>query len=284
MLPASRIPTTTFPAINKLRITFCHHGFLKRKTASCTYHCLLVNDLRLVSITLLQPSTDSSDCISRPPASLEHFNMLLNTQMLTLATVFSTLVSSRPLDASRPRDIVPRSRSYAIINVDGGTSTEQSSQTTTVVKETKTIEVVNPGPTITQKITSVVVQPAPVPTRTGSSSKATSSSTRSASSISVLTSTSTQKPTISNSASSSVLEPIETLKPIFVTVTVSADSGSTEYYDDGMWHTLYPIKTLEAAVATSTLSTSSAQSSTAPTSTFLPVLETPKPSCNQTTV
>ncbi|KAH7380710.1 hypothetical protein BKA66DRAFT_465233 [Pyrenochaeta sp. MPI-SDFR-AT-0127] len=217
--------------------------------------------------------------------------MLLNTQILTLATLLSALVTSRPLGAPRPRDIVPRSRSYAIINVDGGTSTEESLSATTIVKETKTIEIVNPGPIVTQDVTSIVVQPAPVPTPTRPSSKSTSSPTRSSRtstptsshvSTSTSTSTSTQAPTISSSASSSISEPTETLKSIFVTVTVPADSGPTEYYDDGMWHTLYPIKTFEAVAATSTLAASAASSSTAPSST-LPILETPRLSYNQTT-
>ncbi|CAO2647798.1 Nn.00g087200.m01.CDS01 [Neocucurbitaria sp. VM-36] len=211
--------------------------------------------------------------------------MLINTQILTIATLFSTLVTSRPLDVAKPRNLIPRSRSYAIINVDGGSSTEAPAQATTIVKETKTVEVVNPGPTVTQEVTSVVVQPVPAPAVTSSSSKSTSRSTSSLSSststsLSSSTSTSVSTPTISSSSAVSISTSIETPKPIIVTVTAPENSGPSDFYDNGMWHTLYRIKTFEAVVATSTVPTSSLVTSS---STILPVLETPVLSYNQTT-
>ncbi|KAF1842433.1 uncharacterized protein K460DRAFT_370398 [Cucurbitaria berberidis CBS 394.84] len=157
--------------------------------------------------------------------------MLFNTQILPLAALFSTLASARPLDAQNPRDLAARSRSYTIINVDGGSSTGAPAQATTVLKETQTVQVANPGPTVTQQITSVVYQPAaPAPASTNSSSISTSSA-----STSSLVASSTVL------ASTSASTPIETASP--------------SYYDNGMWHTYYQVKTPEAAVTASTVST-----------------------------
>jgi hypothetical protein len=59
---------------------------------------------------------------------------------------------------------------------------------------------------------------------------------------------------VTNSTWSSTPTPIETPAPVFVTVTVSKANETTQYYDDGMWHTRYPIKSFEPAVITSTSS------------------------------
>ncbi|KAF2133220.1 hypothetical protein P153DRAFT_363433 [Dothidotthia symphoricarpi CBS 119687] len=172
--------------------------------------------------------------------------MLFNSRYFALATIISTLANGLPLDAPRPRDIIPRAKSYTVINVDGGSSTEAPPQTTSVAEqETKTVEVTNPGPTVTQKVTATVVEPVPAPVSTGSSST-TSISSRSASTA------------------------IETPKPSVITIVVTKGDGPTDYYDNGMWHTNYRIKTLEAAVTTFATSTL--------TSTSLPVLETLNPS------
>ncbi|KAI4929945.1 hypothetical protein J4E85_004566 [Alternaria conjuncta] len=139
--------------------------------------------------------------------------MLLNAQTLALAAFFSTLATGRPLDSSKPREIVPRNKSYSVVNVGGDASTPVATATS-VIKTTKTVEVVGPAQTVTQEVTATVVEPQPAPASTSSCSSS-----------------------------------IETPKPIFVTVTLSPDNGPTEYYDDGMWHTHYRVKTFEAAAA-----------------------------------
>lgn len=187
--------------------------------------------------------------------------MLFNTRIWAVMAIVSTIASGLPLDH---RDFVPRQKSYEVINVDGGSSTKASSPETTIVKATQTVEVVNPGPTITQEVTATIIQPAPA--STSSSSKCTSSASRSSTS---------STPSVTSSPSSTVSTPTETPKPVFVTVTVPVSDGPTEYYDDGMWHTKYPVKTFAAAVATSLYTASS--------STELPVLETPLVSYNETT-
>lgn len=147
--------------------------------------------------------------------------MLFNAQLLAVATLFSTLANGLPLDS---RDIHPRAKSYDVINVDGGSPTRAPTQDTTTIEVTATV--------------------------TGSTS-ATTTSSASRSLISTTTSYSISTASITSSPSSSISEPTVTPKPIFVTVTVPIEGGPTDYYDDGLWHTRYPIKSFEAAVATS---------------------------------
>ncbi|KAF1947908.1 hypothetical protein EJ02DRAFT_449379 [Clathrospora elynae] len=227
--------------------------------------------------------------------------MLLNAPILTLAALFSTLVAGRPLDSGKLQDIVPRDRTYAIVNVGGETATEAPPTATSVVKTTTTVEVVNPGPTVTLKVTATAVQPMPAlaPTSSSSSTKASSaptpSSAPSATSISTPGSTTVPEPNsrsnstpTPSSAPSTISSPspiptppsmstpsIETPKPVFITVTVSKDDGPTQYYDDGLWHTSYRVKMFEAAVMTASLAT--------PSSTALAALETPALSCSRST-
>jgi hypothetical protein len=169
---------------------------------------------------------------------LNFITMLFNTRHMAILASISLLANALPFDT--PRQLVQREKKYSVINVDGG-ATEPAQAT--VPEPTKTVEVVNPGPTVTQEVTTTV-DAAPVPTTTSSSSKSSSSTP-------VITST----PTVSATSSSSSKQ-IETPKPIFVTVTVSKDDGPTEYYDDGLWHTRYPVKTFESAVASITPSAS----------------------------
>jgi hypothetical protein len=210
--------------------------------------------------------------------------MLFATRTLAILASISIFANALPLD-TKARDFIPRQKSYAIVNVDGGST--QVAQATTVIRTTKTVEIVNSGPTVT------VVEPAPKPTPTSSSASSTSASSSSSSPSSTPTpasppsssksasrsSSSTSKPTpsVTSSASSSISTPVETPKPIFVTVTVSNDDGPTEYYDNGLWHTMYRIKTFEkAALATAVVS------STTTSCTTLPVLTTLVHSWNQT--
>jgi hypothetical protein len=201
--------------------------------------------------------------------------MLFATRTLAILASISIFANALPLD-TKARDFIPRQKSYAIVNVDGGST--QVAQATTVIQTTKTVEIVNSGPTVT------VVEPAPKPTPTSSSASSTSASSSSSSPSSTPTSaskssSSTSKPTpsVTSSASSSISTPVETPKPIFVTVTVTNDDGPTEYYDNGLWHTMYRIKTFEkAALATAVVS------STTTSCTTLPVLATLVHSWNQT--
>jgi hypothetical protein len=180
--------------------------------------------------------------------------------MAIIASI-SILANALPFDT--PRQIVPRQKNYSVINVDGGSS--DGAEATTVVKSTKTVAVVNPGPTVTQDVTTTVLSVAPAPMLSTSCSESTTSA---AASI-------TSKAVISSSSS----KPIETPKPIFVTVTVPKDDGPTEYYDNGLWHTYYRIKTFEAAVATDV---PSASGSVISSSIVAPALMTSMPSYNQT--
>ncbi|EMD89244.1 hypothetical protein COCC4DRAFT_32162 [Bipolaris maydis ATCC 48331] len=176
--------------------------------------------------------------------------MLFNKRILALAALFSTLTSGRPFDSAGAGKLVARSKSYAVVNV-GGDSTETSAEPTSTIKTTTTIEVVIPGETVTREVTATVVKPNPAPVPTpcpSSSSVAASSSSLPVSSTSTPISST---PPISTPntpmsvPSNSTSMPIETPKPIFITVTVSEDDGPTEYYDNGMWHTNYRIKTFE---------------------------------------
>ncbi|KAJ4334718.1 hypothetical protein N0V87_006627 [Didymella glomerata] len=83
--------------------------------------------------------------------------MIFNTQLLALATVASTLVGALPLD-----NIAPRAKSYSVVNVGGGASTEAPADATTVVDQTtKTVEITNAGPTVTAKVTTTVIESVP---------------------------------------------------------------------------------------------------------------------------
>ena len=157
--------------------------------------------------------------------------MIFNKHIVALASIAATLISALPLDTNQPRDVVPRAKSYSVINVDGGATSKASAEAT------KTVQVTNPAATVTAEVTATVVEPAPAPT-----SPSTTSSTSSSSS-SKRTSTSTRPSTTA------------TPKPVFVTVTVTTDDGPTEYYDNGMWHTSYRIKTIEAIATPSQPST-----------------------------
>ncbi|KAH6616729.1 hypothetical protein C7974DRAFT_402341 [Boeremia exigua] len=162
--------------------------------------------------------------------------MFFTTQYIALATIASTLVNALPLDISQPRDLVPRAKSYSVINVDGGASTAAPADATTVQVE---------GPTVTAEITATTTKPVPVPVATSTSTSCTSSSTSQPSS-------STPTPTSSSTTTTQIASSTtEAPKPVFVTVTVT-DGGPTEYYDNGLWHTSYRVKTFEA-VATPSL-------------------------------
>ncbi|EMD61012.1 hypothetical protein GGP41_009937 [Bipolaris sorokiniana] len=180
--------------------------------------------------------------------------MLFNKRTLALAALFSTLASGRPFDSAGAGKLAERSKSYAVVNV-GGDSTEISATPASTIKTTTTVEVVVPGETVTREVTATVVKPnpapAPTPCPSSSSVAASSSSSLDSSTSTPISSTPPiSTPTTPTSVpSNSTSIPTETPKPIFIAVTVSEDDGPTEYYDNGMWHTNYRIKTFEGDAA-----------------------------------
>ncbi|KAF3048881.1 hypothetical protein E8E11_005117 [Didymella keratinophila] len=177
--------------------------------------------------------------------SIEYLNMIFNTQLLALATVASTLVGALPLN-----NLAPRAKSYSVVNVGGGASTEAPAEATTVVDQTtRTVEVTNAGPTVTAKVTTTVLEPVSVPAETSASTSRSSPSPTPSSSSSPSSSSTSIK------ATTTLPSTTVTPTPVFVTITVTDDAGPTEYYDNGMWHTSYRIKTFEAVAAPTLLST-----------------------------
>jgi hypothetical protein len=172
--------------------------------------------------------------------------MLFGIQHMAIVASLALLSNALPFDT--PRQLAPRQKNYSVINVDGG-STEKA-EATTVIKPTKTVEVVNPGPTITQQVTTTVV---------------------------TIESTSSTTPSVTSTPASSKSAPVETPKPkpIFVTVTVPKNDGPTEYYDNGLWHTYYPVKSFEAAAAATSVPSASSTVN-------VPALETSAPSSSST--
>ncbi|PSN66775.1 hypothetical protein BS50DRAFT_573580 [Corynespora cassiicola Philippines] len=188
--------------------------------------------------------------------------MLFKT--LTVFVLALTLSDGLPLEgALKPRAIAPRAKSYSIVNVDGGSSTPpppKATTTTVVEKETKTkvktetLKVTDTPPTVTDTVTTAVT-PTPAP---GPTSKCSTDDEQSAPSPSG--------------------KPVETPAPSVVTIIITETTGPTEFYDNGMWHTNYPVKTFESVVAASA---DAAALDRAPTP--LPTLEpSPMASYNQT--
>ncbi|KAL1800259.1 hypothetical protein ACET3X_000601 [Alternaria dauci] len=68
--------------------------------------------------------------------------MLFNAHTLALAALFSTLVTGRPFDSPKPRDVGRRDKSYSVVNVGGDASTPAPATATSVIETTKTVEVV----------------------------------------------------------------------------------------------------------------------------------------------
>lgn len=148
--------------------------------------------------------------------------MLFTSRYWIFALSIASLSNALPLDAAlKPRNLVQRAKSYSVVNVDGG-STVPSDTPTTVLETT----------------TAIVT------------SKATSSTPTS-------TSTPSSTPAKKQPSSQASPKPTSTPKPSVVTVIITETVSPTEFYDDGMWHTLYPVKTFEQVVATTTASSSS---------------------------
>jgi hypothetical protein len=141
--------------------------------------------------------------------------MLFHSIVLLLGISVSNAL---PLDhAQAPRKLAQRAKSYAVVNVDGGStaSTTLSQVTTTVLQPITVI------PKVTSSTSISTPEPSPEPSP----------------------------------------EPTPEPKPILVTVVITETASPTKFYDDGMWHTSYPVKTFEE-IATPTVTPSSSYNQT----------------------
>lgn len=162
---------------------------------------------------------------------------------LSSALLISSCINALPLE-SHPKNeaLVARARSYSIVNVDGGSTAPPPPQTTIVEKETKTTTktttVTDSHPTTTNIVTASTnptAAPVPSPTSTPCTSETTTAVT--------VTERLSQTTPIS--------------VPSVVTIIVTETAEPTRFYDNGLWHTRYAVKTFEAVAApTTTLSTS----------------------------
>lgn len=148
-------------------------------------------------------------------------------------------------------------KSYSVVNVDGGptstsehissvtlTETVPSNPTTVTTNPTETVvytqdttivvtETQFPAPSVTQTVvyTTTIIASPPAPTTTETEST-TSTSTIVASNTTFVVPSLTSSPVISVS--------VVTLPPVTIT---ASQTDTTSYYDNGMWHTSYAIKT-----------------------------------------
>ena len=143
----------------------------------------------------------------------------MHVTSLYVLLLLPIITTSLPCEgALKARNHSPRAVSYAIVNVDGGSSTSSPEPTTVTEDTTRTVQITDAGPTITNTVITTVGQI--------SSSMLTSSSI-SPSSLSSSKSASNTKPTPATSV---------------VTVVITQSPKPTQYYDDGFWHTSYAIK------------------------------------------
>ncbi|KAF2274139.1 uncharacterized protein EI97DRAFT_435502 [Westerdykella ornata] len=141
--------------------------------------------------------------------------MVFGSRYLALALSLTPLARCLPLNgAPSPRNLVQRTRSYAVVNVDGGS---------TALAEVTTTALLHP-----------------------TSTTSTPASTTKASSTSIPTPAEERPPPSPVTKTSNI-----------VTVIVTETAQPTEFYDDGMWHTRYPVKYFGDAVPALTSSSTS---------------------------
>jgi hypothetical protein len=151
--------------------------------------------------------------IPSPTLSTPSAGMLFNSRYLIYGLTIATFSSALPLEgASKPRSLVRRAKSYSVVNVDGG-STASPEATTTVFQPTTA-------------------------TATVTLQKSSSSST------------STSAPDSEHPPSEAHPTPTPTPEPSVVTVIITETASPTKFYDDGMWHTSYAVKTFEEVAPT----------------------------------
>jgi hypothetical protein len=141
--------------------------------------------------------------------------MHLNAFPLILA--ISSLAAALPLEGAANPHLNARTKTYAIVNVDGGSTSAPPKPTTVVENTTETVKVTDAPTTVTDKVTATT------------------------------TPTSTPKSSPSKPAQQQTPAPT----PSVVTIVVTESAAPTEYYDNGLWHTSYPVKTFATAVAAS---------------------------------
>ncbi|ORY10423.1 hypothetical protein BCR34DRAFT_566914 [Clohesyomyces aquaticus] len=213
--------------------------------------------------------------------------MLFNLQSLALALSISAISNALPLDGAR-KPLAPQSKTYAIVNVDGGSTAAEPATVIEETVKTKTVRATDTAPTVTDKITTVIIETPPPSTTSqppsatfswgepfhltpGPSTNAASTSTPTPSAISTISFSlvSTPKSTPQAPPTSSE-KPSQSAEPSIATVVVTAtEAGPTEYYDNGLWHTRYPVKTFSESVAViAATSSTSTQTTTFATTTF----------------
>lgn len=163
--------------------------------------------------------------------------------MYTKTALFSLTLSSTLIQALPFAEQKRQAPAYSVVPVDGGSSaelpstvvqtlpasiqtivstsiiTESESESTVLVTSTTTA-----SPSIQTVETTITTEPSePVPTAPGITYSATETS------VTSLTATATDSYTTSEIQ--------------YSTVTESPAPSTTSYYDDGMWHTFYPVKT-----------------------------------------
>ncbi|KAF2747388.1 hypothetical protein M011DRAFT_467890 [Sporormia fimetaria CBS 119925] len=156
--------------------------------------------------------------------------MLVRSPYLVL-TILTALSGALPVDP-----LAPRSRTYAVVNVDGGPTAPP--QATTTLLQSTTMIVVPVAPTPSSSSTSTSSSTSPTPKRPKSSPSPTPTSTRTSST------------------------------PV-ITVVVTETAQPTEFYDDGLWKTYYPVKNFDEVATTSTTSSTSTSSTTPSPSPFV---------------
>ena len=169
--------------------------------------------------------------------------MLFNAGHLVLILSISTFSNGLPLESvPESYELTPRAKSYSIVNVDGGATSAPAPPEPTTVQErttTQTVKFTTIVPIVTSIVTATVVDITTVPASNSETSTTKTTVTHSAvyTSVSTFESAAPSSPTFSR-------KPTKTSKPAIVTITVTAPVGPTEYYDNGMWHTSYVIKSI----------------------------------------
>ena len=159
----------------------------------------------------------------------------------------------RPVRADMPVVLNKRSTpTYSVVQVDGSSAATTSSSAAETILATVTAPAITlPQATETLLYTTTAFVSGTPQTQTILVTPTTSSSTS--------TSTSFSSPT------TTAAPDIET---IYRTVAApSPSSSSTQYYDDGMWHTFYPVKTAWDWSSWKTEATSATAAASAPTAT-----------------
>ncbi|KAF2202371.1 hypothetical protein GQ43DRAFT_439769 [Delitschia confertaspora ATCC 74209] len=200
---------------------------------------------------------------------------------LVASSTLLSISSALPFYGVERRHVAPRAKSYSVINVDGGSTTTPPQTVVETITHpapitTQTLKITNVSPSaVVVTLTSTHTKegtpsPRSTPTTPITSSQTTSSSLQKTSSSSSEPSRLISTSPLNVSTSPTAPLPASTMspsgvQPSVVTIIVTASPAvSTEYYDDGMWHTRYTVKTFGTVAANSTTSSSFAASTGSP--------------------